>query len=90
MKLKDLKEQLNSLPAELDECEVILQKDSEGNGYSPLCGVDENCVYLADSTYSGDVYSLEYTAEDNCMEEEDWEELKNDKNKRCVVLHPTN
>ena len=35
---------------------VILQKDSEGNGYSPLSGVDAESVYKADSTYSGEVY----------------------------------
>ena len=33
---------------------VICQKDSEGNGYSPLAGVDDNAAYSADSTWSGD------------------------------------
>lgn len=25
--------------------EVILQRDPEGNGYSPIYGVDDNCLY---------------------------------------------
>ena len=37
--------------------EVVLQKDSEGNGYSPLAGADPEAVYIPDSTWSGDVYS---------------------------------
>lgn len=36
---------------------VILQKDAEGNGYSPLEGVDP-CMYLAETTWSGDTYDL--------------------------------
>lgn len=38
-----------------DEMPVILQKDAEGNRYSPLSGAQEG-MYLADSTWSGDVY----------------------------------
>lgn len=42
----------------LKECDpdrlVILQKDSEGNGYSPLSG-GERAAYIADSTWSGEV-----------------------------------
>lgn len=34
---------------------VVLQKDAEGNGYSPLEGVDDNALYSADSTWSGEV-----------------------------------
>jgi hypothetical protein len=36
---------------------VVLQKDAEGNGYSPLRdhGTDANCRYIAESTWSGEV-----------------------------------
>ena len=37
-----------------DERLVVLQKDSEGNGYSPVAGLEE-CVYVAENTYSGEV-----------------------------------
>ena len=53
---------------------VIVQKDSEGNGYSPLSAVDaENCAYLADSTWSGEVglERLTPSMEDAGYEEED-------------------
>lgn len=33
---------------------VVLQKDAEGNGYSPLVGADE-CSYLPSTPYSGEV-----------------------------------
>lgn len=54
--------------------EVILQKDAEGNGYSPLAGLDAKCVYVPNNTYSGEVY----------------EASEGDKRPRCVVLYPVN
>lgn len=68
--------------------EVILQKDSEGNDYSPLAGADNETVYVPDSTWSGTVYSARWTADDACMEEVEWKKLM--KRKRCVVLFPIN
>lgn len=54
MKVGDLKKYLAEI--ENDDLLVVIQKDSEGNGYSPLCGLDSSCLYNADSTYSGEVY----------------------------------
>lgn len=35
---------------------VILQKDAEGNAYSPISGIDyEGLTYVADNTWSGEV-----------------------------------
>lgn len=34
---------------------VVLEKDAEGNGYSPLASAGES-LYVADSTWSGEVY----------------------------------
>jgi hypothetical protein len=86
MKVAELIAELQQLPPDAD---VILQKDSEGNGYSPLSVVDGSAIYVADSTYSGDVYSTEWTAEDACMSESEWEDFKNS-NQRCVILAPVN
>jgi len=86
MKVKELINKLNKLDP---ESQVILQKDSEGNGYSPCYGV-EAAVYIAESSYSGSVYSLKFTAEDNCMEEDEWERLKRNKKNKCVVIFPVN
>jgi len=68
---------------------VILQKDGEGNGYSPLSGSDEDCVYQADSTWSGVVYSTDWTADEALIDEDEWESFKKNM-PGCVVLFPIN
>jgi hypothetical protein len=85
MTVKELKEAIANLP---DEMEVVLQKDSEGNGYSPLAGADPGAVYIPDSTWSGFVYSMEWTANDACMSDEKWEETKS--KPRTLILYPVN
>ena len=67
--------------------EVVMQKDAEGNGYSPLSGADP-AIYVPDSTYSGEVYSLDWSADDCCMDEEEWKEMR--ANSKCIVLYPIN
>lgn len=57
MKVKDL---MKILAACDPKSEVILQKDGEGNGYSPLAGADPDAIYVSDSTWSGDVYSADW------------------------------
>jgi hypothetical protein len=85
MKVKELIEFLSRCRPDL---EVILQKDAEGNGYSPLEGADSDAVYVPDTTYSGRIYSLTWTATDACLTESTWEQLK--EQPRCVVLFPVN
>ena len=85
MTVKELKEAIASLP---DEMEVVLQKDSEGNGYSPLAGVDPDAVYIAETTWYGDAYSMDWTADDACMSDEEWEGIKS--KPRALILHPVN
>lgn len=51
-----LRQALEGVP---DDMPVILQKDAEGNGYSPLSSVDvTGYVYEPDTTWSGEVYSV--------------------------------
>lgn len=71
MTVKELKVEIENLP---DDMEVILQKDSEGNGYSPLEGVDSDAVYVPENGYSGDAYDVSWSADDADMDEEEWEE----------------
>jgi hypothetical protein len=85
MNIKQLKESISNLP---DEMEVVLQKDSEGNGYSPLKGVDSDAVYIPYNTWSGDVYSMEWSADDACMTEKEWKEIKS--MPRALILAPVN
>lgn len=88
MTVGQLKKLLAAIP---DDHLVILQKDAEGNGYSPLADVEgRNNVYVPDSTWSGEVYykkltgalrSLGYTEEDVYPDDDGID---------CVVLAPVN
>lgn len=62
---------------------VICQADGEGNGYSPLAGIDSDCTYHAESTWSGEVHGTE---------DEDPEDAYEDQpdGVPCVVLFPVN
>jgi hypothetical protein len=86
MNIKQLKEAIKNLP---DDMEIILQKDAEGNGYSPLRGADKNCIYIAETTWCGEVYSTKRSAEDNGFEEDEWKQIKK-KHPRALVLFPIN
>jgi len=76
MNIKNLKELIENFP---DNMEVILQKDSEGNGYSPLSGIDMNVVYIPKTSW---------TTEDVCMSKEEWKLIKS--NPRVLLLLPVN
>jgi hypothetical protein len=43
------------LAGQPDDRLVVMSKDAEGNGYSPLA-VAEEAMYLAETTWSGEVY----------------------------------
>lgn len=86
MNIKELKEAIKELP---DDMEVILEKDSEGNGFSPLAEIDTDIIYLANSSYSGEVRDTRWSTEDSGYEsEEEWEEMK--RKPRCCLLSPIN
>jgi len=86
MKIAELKKAIEQFD---DDMEIILQKDGEGNGYSPLADVNGNAIYIPTSTWSGDIYSTEWSADDACLDIDDWEEFKSS-NPNCVVLAPIN
>lgn len=85
MKVRELIELLSGMDM---EAEVIMQKDSEGNGYSPLAGADHDAVYISEESWYGTVYATEWSAADACMDEDEWEEILS--KPRCVVLYPVN
>ncbi len=77
--VKELIEDLSKLP---EDSVVVLQKDSEGNGYSPLAGL-EAAKYIPSTTCSGEV---------PCNEDIEGEEYSKEvvaKMLDCVVLWPT-
>lgn len=85
MNKKELLELIKDLP---DDMEIILQKDSEGNDYSPLAGADPNCTYIPKNTWSGTVYSTELNEEDYGMDEDEWKEIRS--KPKVLVLYPVN
>ena len=85
MNIKELKEAIKDLP---NDMEIILQKDAEGNGYSPLRGADPDSVYIAETTWSGEVYSMGWSADDAAMSDEEWAAIKS--KVRALILFPVN
>lgn len=85
MTVKELRQRLNELP---DDMVIIIQKDREGNNYSPMSGADSNVVYVPINGYSGIAYSLHWTYEDACMSHGEWEILKT--MPRSLILYPYN
>jgi hypothetical protein len=85
MTVKELKDAIANLP---DNMEVIVQKDAEGNDFSPLSGVDPDVVYEPESTWSGYIYDPNMSADDAGFSEEEWEEIK--LREKALVLYPIN
>ena len=65
---------------------VILQKDPEGNGHSPLSGVEGGNLYEAESACSGSVYPNTYN-NTYFMDQRHFQEVKKN-SVPCVVLWP--
>ena len=86
MNVSELIEKLKTMP---QDSIVIMQRDAEGNSYSPLRYVDEKAVYRRESDYSGDVYSTNWSAHEAGMTAAEWKEFKCN-TPPCVVLAPTN
>lgn len=89
MRVKELVEELQKLDQEL---EIILSKDEEGNGYSPL---DENYsigYYAPENGWSGTYYSKEEVQEDILPDEKITLEefIKETNAKKCIALYPLN
>jgi len=84
MNVKELKELLKNVD---DERIVILQKDSEGNGYSPLEGIDDESVYQADSTWSGEVKYEKLTPE---LKKQGYGEEDCGNGEPALILYPVN
>lgn len=86
MTVKELRDMLVGLP---DDMDVVMSKDGEGNSYSPLSDCNSNCIYIPDSTWSGDVVYMYHGAEGVGMDQEEWEHFIK-VNKRSLVLCPVN
>lgn len=87
MDLTTLRAQLAELDHLPGETIVVLAKDGEGNGYSPLAEV-EDAMYLAESTWSGEHYltAEQVAADPECGEDDE----APDDAVPAVFLWPTN
>lgn len=84
MKVKELKKLLENID---ENRVVIMAKDGEGNGFSPLAGLDGGSSYLADSTWSGEVGFEKLTPE---LIKQGYSEADVIKGKPALVLWPIN
>ena len=82
MNVKQLKEIIQDLP---DNMEIIIQRDPEGNSFTPLDDADPNCIHLQ---RSNEVYSTLWDHNDAMMEKEEWEEFL--QRPKTLVLSPLN
>ncbi|MEV7975382.1 hypothetical protein [Streptomyces sp. NPDC086519] len=86
MTLAELRAQLDALNLP-DDTIVILAKDAEGNGHSPLVEVDPG-MYLADASWSGERYLTEAQRMAE-TDPDDWSQAPDDA-VPAVFLWPTN
>ena len=79
MKVKELRRLLKNVDGDLL---IVVSRDSEGNSYSPLSSVDDNCTYL-----DGDLGVRELTSglRRNGFSEED---MLGDDATPCLCLWP--
>lgn len=69
---------------------VILQTDSEGNGYRTTRGADGNCVYVPHTDWHGEVYMRELDEESRRLGYTEEDLTDNPRAVPCVVIHPVN
>lgn len=80
--VKDLKGIIANLP---DDMQVVVQRDSEGNGYNPAYSADPNCIW---DQHEEEILSTNYTGEQNGVyDPEDWEKMLKE-SPRVLVIAP--
>ncbi len=84
MTVKELIEELEKLDGERI---VVLSKDGEGNGFSPLSDIDCS-VYTSETTWCGEVHIEELTPE--LRKQGYTEDDVREDGQKAVVLWPTN
>lgn len=66
------------------DVELIMQRDPEGNGYSPMAGIDYNVVLVAGG-WEYEVYNLDWDADEADMDPDEWEETKKNNTGYAVI-----
>lgn len=84
--VRELIKELESI--ENKERIVIMQRDAEGNGYSPLYSIDDTSAYKATTTWFGEV-GFEKLTEELKKAGYNEEDIMTD-GQPCLVLCPVN
>jgi hypothetical protein len=80
--VKDLKEIIANLP---DDMQVVIQRDSGGNGYRLAYAADPDCIW---DQNEDSILSTNYTGEQNGIDEpEEWERMLKE-SPRVLVIAP--
>jgi hypothetical protein len=79
----DLKLALKDLP---DDMRVILQSDSEGNGYRWCSGANADGVLIEDEGIHAEIYTDSWSADDAAMDEDKWKKFL--ANPKVLVIFP--
>ena len=82
MKIKELRVFLNGLSSEEDDCEIMSALNTMTTK-SAKVGLIDKAVFKKDGKYF-DTYSLDYSAEENGFQEDEWEEIKKNK---CFMVY---
>lgn len=87
----ELKAVLADLP---DEMKIVMSRDAEGNGHSPIASAEEG-MYLAENAWSGEVYVTSEWLDEKINAESDrggWseEDRAPEGAERVLVLWPVN
>jgi hypothetical protein len=72
-----------------DDTQIILQKDSEGNGYAQCDDVLTDCILYTDNTSQQMIYDVNVCASENQLSENDWKHIK-ESHDVILLLVPTN
>lgn len=87
MKVKELIEKLKNVDPERI---IVMSKDAEGNDYSPLYDIDDEMVYVPDSTWSGEVRFPKLTTELIKQGYSEGDVYDGEDGQPALVLHPVN
>jgi len=79
MTVQELKKIIKNLP---NDMKITLEGDKEI--YSQLVGFSTTAIYIPETTWYGNAYSPNWTAEDSCMSNDEWEKVK--KNERSLLF----
>ncbi len=79
------KELIQGLSKLHPDTKLFLQIDPEGNGYNEVAGCEAAAFCERDGELS--VYSLDYSADDCCLEEKEWKKIKREN--KCAVIWPS-